>query len=99
MRLSREEKRRLAEIEERLAFEDPELDAALARPPDRPDADVPTPMKTQFLLAVLVILVILFALAVLLTLGETICPGGPPSRGSYCGTGPETPVGGTGRLQ
>ncbi|WP_246148241.1 DUF3040 domain-containing protein [Nonomuraea turkmeniaca] len=32
MRLSREEQRALEEIEERLAFEDPDLDALLARP-------------------------------------------------------------------
>ncbi|MBB2915287.1 hypothetical protein FHS43_006607 [Streptosporangium becharense] len=117
MGLSRQERRRLAEIEERLAFEDPDLDAALARPSDGPDLDVPatgntrvrgyhawfetspTPLKTQCLLAILVILVVLFALLVLLSSGETLCPGGPTGRSPYCGTGPESPVVDTGRLR
>lgn len=82
MGLSREERRVLQEIEERLAFEDPELDATLAgtrlgdgtgqRPPDDDDGGVPSGL--WWALVVVAYVAFLIGALVVLTDGESPCP-------------------------
>ncbi|MFG3441569.1 DUF3040 domain-containing protein [Nonomuraea sp. NPDC047897] len=84
MGLSREERRALDEIEERLAFDDPELDALLARPRGTgvPGVAGSTGTSRRFaipegawvLVVVLAYVVFLIGVVTLLQTGEPACP-------------------------
>ncbi|WP_188186885.1 DUF3040 domain-containing protein [Nonomuraea sp. SYSU D8015] len=82
MGLSREEQQALDEIEECLAFDDPDLDAILAGPPGGNGAGPPhqacrptMPKGAWVLLVGLAYLLFLIGVVMLLKTGESPCPG------------------------
>ncbi len=81
MGLSREEERALQEIEEQLAFDDPELDALLTRArPARPAPEqrFTARMAAWWVIAVLAYVAFLIGLVMTVTTPEDVCRGPGP---------------------
>lgn len=91
MGLSREERQALDEIEERLAFDDPDLDAFLSAP--RPGHSKEMPAAFWWTLAIVAYMVFLIGVVLTVTTPQDSCrPGGPcehpPTRTSQVVHGP-----------
>ena len=71
MGLSREERQALAEIEERLAFDDPDLDAFLSGP--RPGHGREMPAAVWWTLAIVAYVVFLVGVVMTVTTPENAC--------------------------